>query len=168
MWLCSLMETDGGNKRFNRTKSIWAGTSALIGAPERIWERNKVSTPESCQRRDQPHWHSQGSMLRGPRTQGASFQVNALLPTSWNTLTVLNREPYPSQIMYSAMLRGQGYDQLRSPGSLNVLCYTLQNLTQVRYRTAEEIRGNRRALGLRMRKNLEPHPDSTIHSWTNH
>ena len=68
------------------------------------------------------------------------------------------------------MLRGQGYDQLRSPGSLNVLCYTLQNIQniQVRYRTAEEIRGNRRALGLRMRKNLEPHPDSTIHSWTNH
>ena len=146
-----------------------------MGAPERIWERNNVSTPESCQRRDctqGPHSSLTGILMapcsEGPHTQRDSFQVNALLPTSWNALTVLNREPYPSQIMYSAMLRGQGYDQLRSPGSLNGLCYTLQNLTQVRYRTAEEIRGNRKGIGLRMRKNLKPHPDSTIHSWTNH
>lgn len=105
---------------------------------------------------------------KGPTLRGPHSRFNALLSTSWNALTALNREPYTSQIMYSVMLRGQGYDQLRTPGSLNGLCYTLQNLTQVRYRTVEEIRGNRKGIGLKIRKNLEPHPDSTIHSWTNH
>ena len=130
--------------------------SSLIGAPETIWERNPVFHSWVMSGRTSVTGILTGlHAQKGPTLRGPHSRLNTLLSPSWNALTVLNREPYTSQVMYSVMLRGQGYDQLRSPGSLNGLCYTLQNLTQVRPTTVEEIRGNRKGIGLRI--NLHDH-----------